>query len=252
MSSTNKVLSSNSEVQLATSKNTIYDFDLTVLEPNASLQVVIYDIEGSEIGTWTLSDNSQLIGENVNAGKIVLSDANTYNVNFFLNSKRVTNFNCATYSSHIRLIKNTNQIMFNGEYIDTRQIRNLTSSDKPNRSWTLTEQINTDLFNAGDYFKTGDAVAPIEISKTTNSGGDLAITETGSQIAISSTTLVVRHIQFVNAGSNIMYIGVGNANVPLYPNWIWLWDANPDEQTDLADWTTKGTSGDILNINYQY
>lgn len=292
-------VSSNQTLQLGNAKNTLYDIDFSLLQPNAKMTLTLYDVEGAEIGSYTLSDNFRLEIENLGVGTIITQDATSYTFEMFMHSKRVSDYECANASAHIRVFKNTQQISYNGEYLNPQQIRNLDfndlpgrnwilgstdkpdrgwnlgssdvpnrgwtlgSSDVPNRgwtlgtgdtpgrSWTLTETLNTDLYTAGDYFKTGDAVAPIDIAKTTNSGGDISITESGSQVAISSTSLIVRHVQFVNAGTHIMYVGVGNANVPLYPNWIWLWDANPDEQTDLSNWTTNGTSGDVLNINYQ-
>lgn len=228
-----KILNStDSSLSMTKTANTKVNFNILIQNSIVDCEITYYDFQGSEITQFTIDRPVKLKRSNSTVSSITFSDPNSYNIiveyQIIVFSSN-EDYNCTVETSDMNLA-----------------FHNPLSSDGSLNIRSILSDINS----AG-LFKANQSIAPVDISASTNSGGNISVTQTGSQIAIKSTSLIVRHVQFVNSGANQMFIGVGSAVIPLYPNWVYFWDALPNEQTDLQDWVTKGTSGDNLEVNYQ-
>ena len=110
--------------------------------------------------------------------------------------------------------------------------------------------INTTL---GSPFQANGSVGLIT-STNTNNGFTGTIATTGTAQQLTTTSTVVQHFQIRNTSTtgNVQYVGSSGAqSLLLYPNGMFLWDANPNEQTDISTWYVNGTAADTYAVNYQ-
>ena len=110
--------------------------------------------------------------------------------------------------------------------------------------------INTTL---GSPFQVNGSVGLIKAANT-NDGFTGTIATTGTAQQFTTTSTVVQHFQIRNTSTtgNVQYVGSSGAqSLLLYPNGMFLWDANPNEQTDISTWYISGTAADTYAVNYQ-
>lgn len=227
-----KILNSTDSLTMIKTANAKVNFNILIQNSVVDCNIIFYDFQGAEINNTTIDRPLNIKRRNSTVSKIEFTDSSSYNI--------IVDYQIITFSAY----EDYNCTV---ETADTSlAFHNPLTSDGSLNIRSILSDINS----AG-LFKSNQSIAPVDISKTTNSGGNISVSQTGSQIAINSTSLIVKHVQFVNSGVNQMFIGVGSAVIPLYPNWVYFWDALPTEQTDLKDWVTKGTSGDNLEVNYQ-
>lgn len=263
---------SNGFHQFSLIQNSYYNFDLSVVNPIANLSVKIYDVDGVLIGDFVMHNQSSLTGEYVKLGKIETSDSTDYPISFSYTIKYDNN--CARYKEKFNLINNTSQLSDGQVYYDSRQIRALNSGDTPNRSWALgstdvpSRGWNLDssdvpnrgwTLGTGDTpgrswaLGTGDSVGIIRTS-TTNNGLTASLTTANTAQQFTATSTLVQHFQVRNTStSDIIYIGSSTVqSIPLFPQGVFLWDANPNEATDISTWYfNAATAGDEISVNYQ-
>ena len=110
--------------------------------------------------------------------------------------------------------------------------------------------INTTL---GSPFQVNGSVGLLN-STNTNGGLTGTIATTGTAQQFTTTSTVVQHFQIRNTSTtgNVQYVGSSGAqSLLLYPNGMFLWDANPNEKTDISTWYISGTAADTYAVNYQ-
>ena len=110
--------------------------------------------------------------------------------------------------------------------------------------------INTTL---GSPFQVNGSVGLIKAANT-NDGFTGTIATTGTAQQFTATSTVVQHFQIRNTSTtgNVQYVGSSGAqSLLLYPNGMFLWDANPNEKTDISTWYVSGTAADTYAVNYQ-
>ena len=84
----------------------------------------------------------------------------------------------------------------------------------------------------------------------TNKGTTITLTTTAATALPSST---VQHFQIRNGSTTtVLYVGAENAlTILLFPNSMFLWDANPNETTQLDSWYVQGTNGKTVIVSWQ-
>ena len=171
------------------------------------------------------------------------------------------------YSDNIDFALNESQAMLQvGNPIGfPLQTRYLTLTDNPDTSINQVNAYKTDLgsnqlggsptaltTDVNTKFPhpvSMDANGNLGLLKTANTNGGFAgtIATTGTAQQFTTTSTVVQHFQIRNTSTtgNVQYVGSSGAqSLLLYPNGMFLWDANPNEQTDISAWEPAGRAYD--------
>lgn len=111
-------------------------------------------------------------------------------------------------------------------------------------------QVKTD--SSGNLYNNVQAIVKTTVSPVTFNGTTSATPGAGT--ALSVTSIICTHFQFSNHGSEVIYVGNSSSieGQPVFPNGVYWWDAEVDQNTDLEDWyTISGSASVAYSVSYQ-
>ena len=112
---------------------------------------------------------------------------------------------------------------------------------------------SNDTINVGTLNTITNGV-PLAVTSNTNNGSSATLTTANTAQQFITSTTLCQHFQVRNTStSDIIYVGnSAQQAIPLMPNGVLLWDANPNEQTDLSTWYFNSATASVeIVFNWQ-